>query len=111
MSETTFENVKVGDNVWDIIFGWGVVESQYYKNIFSVRFGVEYGSYLYRDTGAIDSKFQLKQRLFWNELKIDKIPERPKGMINKKAIIYADEIDFIAPDRRKFYLKKTKIYL
>lgn len=70
--DTTFENVKVGDRVWDFIYGWGTItEDQYY----TIR--VEFDSpktmtYRLNGKACIDHP----QRLFWDEIKFE-IPTKP----------------------------------
>ena len=79
MSETTFENAKVGDRVWSVEFGWGRVDSVHpYKEV------IFQNNQMYRFNSDGSRFFMLKvnQTLFWAEIKIDP-PERPKRKVSQ----------------------------
>ena len=81
MSETTFENSKVGDRVWSIEWGWGNIKEIYdlelNKKMF-VRFKTAGFNYFLNGKWIEDSN----QTLFWDEIKIVP-PERPKRKVVK----------------------------
>lgn len=72
----TFENAKVGDKVWDIIYGWGNIISVIKDYPFPIM--VEFGNGK-RTSYKFNGKYNdtdVNPVLFWNEIKID-IPEKP----------------------------------
>jgi hypothetical protein len=63
-----FDGIKVGDRVWDFIYGWGVVyevRNEYLYPI-TVDFSSDFNSYNMDGEGD-KSHFQV---LFWNEFKV-----------------------------------------
>ena len=90
MSETTFENAKVGDRVWSVEFGWGTVkyinneyQSLFIKVIFDEN-DEDYGLIQYELHGLkLDHGLYTNRRtLFWDEIKIVP-PTRPKRTVVK----------------------------
>lgn len=71
-----FKDVKLGDKVWDFIYGWGEVTSTCYDlphYPFLVKFPNNSDSY------TADGKFRSadpKPRLFWDEIEF-KVPKKP----------------------------------
>jgi len=89
MPETTFENAKVGDNVWSIIHGWGkIVEicCDQFPNSRAKRFPIAVQFSHSRETFNTEGKQYdgCYQCLFWDEVKITP-PERPKRKVKKVA--------------------------
>ena len=85
MSETTFENAKVGDRVWSVEFGWGRVDSVHpYKEV------IFQNNQMYRFNSDGSRFFTLKvnQTLFWDEIRIVP-PERPKRKVVKTMNLWA----------------------
>jgi hypothetical protein len=102
---TTFENARVGDKVWSVSYGHGVV--------CSVRHPPEYGGLyplkvLFGTNPAVDASFTLlgqelshqSQTLFWQEIKFE-VPEQPPRM----KLINGIEVPDISfrPDVNKRY--------
>jgi len=80
MSETTFENAKVGDRVWSSVFGAGIILDNANSKDFPiyVKFSNFCASFM-----TDGKRFKEERRtLFWEE--IDMIPpERPKRKVKK----------------------------
>jgi hypothetical protein len=82
MGETTFENAKVGDRVWSVEFGWGVVVDKK-KDVFYVNFTKRTytkENVFYSFDGKAFKIGKSNQTLFWDEIKIVP-PERPKRKV------------------------------
>lgn len=91
MSKAMFANVKVGDKVWDIRMGWGVVDEleldSYYP--ISVDFTHVGDTYtlegFHRDTDVNPS-------LFWDEIEIKAPPAPlPKLEMDTKVVVWQDD--------------------
>ena len=77
---TTFENAKVGDKVWDFIYGWGVVvDTQALPDDFSHTLLIEFcrQRVYYATTGTTSSSSV--RTLFWDEIKFE-TPAQPPRM-------------------------------
>lgn len=88
MSETTFENAKVGDRVWSITQGWG--------KITSINNTPNYPILAFFPSGAatftIEGKYYEKHQypiLFWDEIPITP-PPRPKRKVKKEISRWAN---------------------
>lgn len=90
---TTFENAQVGDKVYDVLLGEGIIEASITDRIFKVRllnFPVESDLIVYYDVEGFAYDLNLKFRttlsraLYWKEPEII-APEQPKR--KKKAHI------------------------
>jgi hypothetical protein len=84
--ETTFENALIGDHVWSIQYGWGVVED--------ILLGVQYPIKVNFPMLATSYSFfspagrttpDTAQTLFWDELIL---PERPRHKVKKQVGIW-----------------------
>lgn len=81
MNETTFENAKVGDRVWDSGFGWGAVNGRQDNAPYPLAVWFNDGRCLgYLFNGH--SKWNTFRTLFWDEVKFE-APPRPKRKIKK----------------------------
>jgi hypothetical protein len=114
MSETTFENAKVGDRVWDIRYGWGRISHidnrrsrslpggpgirphppgpHHWRSLFplSVTFNVRLTPGRNYDecfSFCGCSSLDMKRTLFWDEIKIVP-PERPKRKVKKEVEVW-----------------------
>jgi hypothetical protein len=79
MSETTFENAKVGDRVWSVGMGWGEIV-QIEERCIYVSFGKTSPTIRYTKHGR--EHIDVNQTLFWDEIKIVP-PLRPKRKVTK----------------------------
>ena len=87
--ETTFENAKVGDRVWDFNLGWGKVIKVLKGDSFpiEVRFYIGEGRSDYESYTINGSELDnVRRTLFWDEIKFG-IPTRPKRLV-KKTVEY-----------------------
>jgi hypothetical protein len=85
MNETTFENARVGDAVWSLEFGWGILKAVK-LNLGRLNVNFDNGedeTYLF--TGQTYT--ELKQTLFWDEIPIT-APPRPKRLVTKRIEVY-----------------------
>jgi hypothetical protein len=95
-----FTNAKVGDRVWSIADGRGVIVDIDKSNTYPVR--VEFEHFSHIQTYLLDGRVtqsDLFPILFWDELKF-KIPERPKEMVKK--VFEVKECTWVYHDN-KFY--------
>ena len=82
--ETTFENARVGDRVWDAHYGWGKITGHRFNGDPSLQ--VEFNSPL--RWGCIRYNFEgvpsggCSPSLFWDEVKFE-APVRPKRKVKK----------------------------
>lgn len=81
--ETDFSSAKVGDRVWDFIYGWGKILPE------NKRINRElYPIYVQFDSGVCDAYSYDgvnglgKRTLFWDEIHFE-IPPRPKRKVKK----------------------------
>ena len=77
-NETTFENGKIGDRVWDFLHGWGTIYSKDERSVVVLFPG--YGKRRFDIAGDWDGV----RRLFWDEVKIV-APPRPKRKVTNTA--------------------------
>ncbi len=105
---TTFENARVGDKVWDFVYGWGeVIELDVSELSDTVvvlfkPFGYSEKRVIYYTAGSIS--FNNPQTLFWDEIKFE-APVQPPRMklihgVEVPDISFNPEIgeDFVYPD-------------
>jgi hypothetical protein len=85
--ETTFENARVGDRVWHMKLGWGVVDDIRAASGYplSVKFDNKKDETFLLD-GTCNGFAVEPQSLFWDEVKFD-IPTRPKRKVEKQGWI------------------------
>ena len=94
MKTTTFENAKVGDKVWCMVSGWGVVgsisESNPHHHLVVV---FDNGVSDYTKRGAYD--INCKQTLFWDEIKFDApTAPLPKLKVDDKVLVWWEGDEF-----------------
>lgn len=82
MNETTFENAKVGDRVWDYYYKCGKVR-ELKQDILIVDFKLPYGARIFSYLGHEQGYFKGVRTLFWDEIKFE-TPPRPKRKVKKK---------------------------
>jgi hypothetical protein len=75
--KNTFENAQVGDRVWSMHHGWGVVTHISDPKIF-IKFDHLNWNGIFTICGRYCTK-DLNPTLFWDELKFD-IPQKPIKM-------------------------------
>lgn len=83
-----FADIKVGDKVWDIRQGWGVVcgLTQRIDYPIDVEFGEEYNSYT---RGGFCHLDDINPTLFWDEIKIEVPPKPlPDLSVDTKVIVW-----------------------
>lgn len=86
MNETTFENAKVGDRVWDFDDGWGTLSRSMLTSHPSYPLEVRFSTNkigIYTISGI--SFGGEKQTLFWDEVKFE-APPRPKRKVKKVVV-------------------------
>lgn len=92
-----FRNAKVGDRVWDFVYGWGTIIHIFYEKEYPITFK--------SDTNRIcNFRFDGKRNindinpsLFWNEIKFE-IP------INLENELRNLEVKEFIEDKKNFYL-------
>lgn len=92
--ETDFRNAKVGDRVWSIAYGWGVVKKTDYPYLeFKILVGFQKEISCSYTIDGIGGHGEFRT-LFWDEVKIEP-PPRPKRKVKKelKVMLYASEDD------------------
>ena len=76
--------LKVGDRIWSIIYGWG---SLYSINDYDIEFYIQYDMDLYTSHNLRDAE----KIFFWNEFKIPKeafIKHLPDLTVDAKVIVW-----------------------
>jgi hypothetical protein len=86
---TTFENAKVGDRVWDFIYGWGeIVELCYTPSIVPYEIIAKFGDcqvYYYKTDGC--SQYSGERRtLFWGEIKFEAPKQPPRVKLTPSTL-------------------------
>lgn len=88
---TTFETAKVGDKVWSLFSGWGVITTMSPDNTYWLR--VKYGIGKF-DWYTMDGKYHpsnINQTLFWDEVEIvaphKPLPDLP---VDTKVYVWMD---------------------
>ena len=81
---TTFENAKVGDRVWCLLYGWQTIES--------TDFNINYPIATKKGTYTYDGKVQLSSQnrtLYWDEIVITP-PSKPlpKLEVDTKVLVW-----------------------
>jgi hypothetical protein len=79
---TTFEEAKVGDRVWDVLWGWGTIEGIKMHEDYPIRVKFDGGRYDYFTVGGFIETENNNRSLFWDEVKLE-APERPKRKVKK----------------------------
>ncbi|MFR4518588.1 MAG: hypothetical protein ACLT40_01345 [Fusobacterium sp.] len=69
-------NAKVGDRVWDIIYGWGNIISVIKNYPFPIAVDFSNGKTISYKFNGKNNDTDINPRLFWDEIKFE-IPEKP----------------------------------
>ena len=83
--KVTFTDAKVGDRVWSLTEGWGVIRNHYAPHT-AYPLAVEFENWAYR-TYMLCGPYQVKDlnpTLFWDEVKFE-TPEKPKPQLEVDA--------------------------
>lgn len=89
---TTFETARIGDRVWSVEYGWGVIDS-ISQSVYPLRVRfIGYSNadmYIYFDLKGLRPNGGKNQTLFWDEVKID-APKKPLPVldIDTKVIVW-----------------------
>ena len=90
---TTFEDAKVGDQLWSVEFGWGeVVSRDTLSQCFTVEFNHdEFETYSFKGTRKRPIREKM-QTLFWDEVKF-KAPVKPLPdlEVDTKVLVWRDD--------------------
>jgi hypothetical protein len=119
MSTTTFENAKVGDRVWSIVNGLGVIFNIQDTSIYDYPLIVAFDD----DDGASYTISGLKHKsesrtLFWDEIKFEAPPQPPRMKLihgvevpdisftpkHGEVYAYPNPLDKILHGHGRFYL-------
>lgn len=86
---TTFELARVGDRVWDIRLGWGVVHHINTNNVYPVAVSFPNGDRLLYTTEGFHDTSHVTQSLFWDEVVIE-APQKPlpKLEVDTKVLVW-----------------------
>lgn len=75
-------NAKVGDRVWDIIYGWGNIISVIKNDPFPIAVDFSNGKTISYKFNGKNNDTDINPRLFWDEIKYE-IPEKPFNLENE----------------------------
>lgn len=75
----TFENAKVGDKVWDFIYGWGNIINVIEDSPFPIMADFGNGRTISYEFDGKSYDTDINPRLFWDEIKFE-IPEKPLNL-------------------------------
>ena len=101
-NEVTFHNAKVGDRVWDYLYGWGTIKK--------TNFDIDYPILVKYDNEDNHESFTYEgfknliyknPTLFWNEIKFE-TPEKPFNLENELKQL---EIKEFVSNEDNFYLE------
>ena len=95
---TTFEDAKVGDRVWCILYGWGTIANISSNIIRPLEVAFEHNNLFYMRNGKC-SEIDVNQSLFWDEVVITP-PEKPlpKLEVDTKVLVW--------DNRRRQHIKR-----
>jgi hypothetical protein len=113
--ETTFENVRIGDRVFDLKFGWGEVTDMR-EGLFLARFDNRSGSWYTKEgiAGGLHHDFgcPYQRTLYWQPVSITP-PERPKRKVKKWRWVSGNiisETDLFVSSRHYANQEEFKLY-
>lgn len=90
MSKEMFADVRVGDKVWDIRKGWGVVDELEYYSDYPVCVDFGHGCETYTLEGYC-SEDDVNPTLLWDEIEIKTPPAPlPKLEVDTKVVVWED---------------------
>lgn len=84
----TFEKAQVGDKVYDLLEGEGIINSVDYHNILPISVRFKEYELCYTHEGKTSSKSKTA-RLYWSKPEII-APEAPKRLVDKVLTVYAN---------------------
>ena len=93
---TTFENAKVGDRVWCLLYGWQTIES--------TDFNINYPIATKKGTYTYDGKVQLSSQnrtLYWDEIVITP-PSKPAPKLEVDTKVLVWDNDYHMKQKRHF---------
>lgn len=87
-----FADIKVGDKVWDIIRGWGVVTTLMVCPTYPIKVEFEHGVGTYTRDGYSILE-DVNPSLFWDEIKIE-APQKPVPLleVDTKVVVWLPNI-------------------
>lgn len=93
---TTFENIQIGDKVWCMAEGWGVVDDIEEYSDYPLRVSFPNGSYRMYTLDGLDSAYandRKVQSLFWDEI-VNEAPEKPipELAVDTKVIVWDSDM-------------------
>ena len=103
MEKETFKDAKVGDRVWDMRFGWGVIVSDTHTKESPLYIKFDSSHAKHYNLQGIHYYFNTIQTLFWDEFEIPKeayVKPLPKLEVDTKVIVWNN--DFSLKQRRHF---------
>jgi hypothetical protein len=97
---TTFENARVGDKVWDFIYGFGEVEHIESKSTFplKIRFSDNSG---YTFTLKGQNLIGIPQTLFWDKIKFKTPTQPPRMKLVHDYGVYLTNLGMCCPHTKK----------
>ena len=93
MIELDGRGIKVGDMLWNPMFGWGEVKNIESNASRPLMLTFKYGNFLFEKDGSYGDG---PRSLFWDEVKI--VPPKPKQKVKKWKWAY-----FILDSLRRYY--------
>lgn len=95
-----FKNAKVGDRVYDMLKGWGIISSIEPKEEHPIYFVADIDSFSKFTFDGKRNKRDKNPTLFWDEIKFE-IPEKPFNLENELKKLEIQEFYYRG---RNFYL-------
>ncbi len=92
---TTFETASIGDKVWCVSLGWGVIISTHQKD-YPIVVGFDAGK---RESYTVEGRRYLNDlnpTLFWSEVNI-KAPTKPLPKLNKNDCVEVWNANTVVP--------------
>ena len=88
---TTFETARIGDKVWSVERGWGVIRSLDGGEEYPIKVEFQNGRTPYYTLGGKRLTTQENQTLFWDEVKIV-APQKPLPNldVDAKVLVWTD---------------------
>lgn len=93
--DNMFKNAKVGDKVWDFIYGWGTIVEVYdiTKFIYPIEVKFDNDKIISYTLDGKQNDTNIYPRLFWDEIKFE-IPEKPFNLENELRKLEIIEFKF-----------------